>query len=163
MLYWNDQYKKKIILPQNWVKTSKDLKNAGRSIVTLNGSFDLLHAGHMQILFEASQQGDVLIVALNSDHSIKTYKSFNRPIISLDNRLKLIAALEFVDFITWFDETDPICFLEAIKPHIHVNGAEYGENCIESNTVKKYGGKVYLVNRLPELSTSEIIEKIKKL
>lgn len=163
MLYWNDRYKKKIILPQNWKKASNELKSAGKSITTLNGSFDLLHAGHMQILFEASQQGDVLIVALNSDHSIKTYKSADRPIISLENRLKLIAALEFVDYITWFDEINPICFLEAIRPHVHVNGAEYGIDCIESKTVKNYGGSIYLVNRLPELSTSEIIEKIKSL
>lgn len=163
MLEWSDHYKKKLINPCNWKKASKQLKDSGKSIVTINGSFDLLHSGHLQILFEASLQGDALVVALNSDDSIRKYKCENRPIITLEERLKLIAALEFVDFVTWFDEVDPILFLNAVKPHIHVNGIEYGEDCIEAETVKNHGGNIYLVKRLAGLSTSEIIEKIKKL
>ena len=99
-------------------------------------------------------------MALNSDSSIKKYKSPNRPIIPLEERLKMMAALQFVDYVTWFDETDPIALLEKIKPDVHVNGAEYGAKCIEADTVKKHGGRVEIVQLVPGLSTSEIIKKI---
>jgi rfaE bifunctional protein nucleotidyltransferase chain/domain len=132
----------------------------GRSIATLNGSFDLLHAGHLHMIYEASLQADILIVGLNTDRSIQQYKSIKRPIIPLKYRLKMMAALAFVDVVTWFDETNPIALLEEIKPDVHVNGAEYGENCIEANTVRKYGGRVHIVQLIPSLSTTNIIKKI---
>ena len=106
-------------------------------------------------------QADRLIVALNSDLSIQKYKGTDRPIIPLNYRLEMMAALEFVDYVTWFDETDPRLILEKIKPDIHVNGAEYGIDCIEAETVKTHGGKIHLVDRIPSLATSAIIEKIK--
>lgn len=128
-------------------------------LVTLNGSFDLLHAGHLQIIFEASQLGDLLIVALNTDASIQKYKSPKRPIVPLEYRLQMMAALEFVDYVTWFEETDPRQLLSKIKPNIHVNGAEYGD-CIEGETVRSHGGKVHLVELISGLSTSQLIRKI---
>ena len=121
----------------------------------------MLHAGHLQIIYEASLQGDVLIVALNSDASIKKYKSIKRPIIPLKYRLMMLAALEFVDYVTYFEETDPCRILGVIKPDVHVNGKEYGETCIEADTVKKNGGRLHLVELVPSLSTTKIIEKIK--
>lgn len=139
------------------------LKGQGVSIATLNGSFDLLHAGHLEMLFQASQQADCLIVALNSDTSIKAYKNPKRPLITLKDRLALVASLEFVDYVTWFEETDPIKLLSIIKPHVHVNGAEYGENCIEAETVRKFGGRMHIVELVPGLSTSNIIEKVRAL
>ncbi len=160
---FNEAINRKVI-PQEALKTLvTKLKSQGLKIATLNGSFDLLHAGHLYILFEAKQQADVLIVALNSDASIQKYKSLNRPIITLDNRLKMMSSLEWVDYVTYFDETDPRAILELIKPDVHVNGAEYGEDCIERQVVEKNGGMIYLVDRLPALSTTEVIEKIKKL
>ena len=87
----------------------------------------------------------MLIVALNSDRSIQQYKGADRPIIPLEMRLQMMAALEFVDYVTWFEETDPIKLLSIIKPDIHVNGSEYGENCIEAETVKSNGGKIHIV------------------
>jgi rfaE bifunctional protein nucleotidyltransferase chain/domain len=132
-----------------------------RSIVTLNGSFDLLHAGHLEIIFEAKKLGDILIVALNSDESIKKNKGEKRPIIPLKFRKVLMAAIEFVDYVTSFDEEDPREILKVIRPDIHVNGEEYGLNCIESDIVKKFGGKIHLVKKYFSLSTSKIIEKIK--
>jgi rfaE bifunctional protein nucleotidyltransferase chain/domain len=128
----------------------------------LNGSFDLLHAGHLFIIYQASLQADRLIVALNSDLSIQRYKSSDRPIIPLQYRLEMIAALEFVDYVTWFDETDPCKLIEKIKPDVHVNGKEYGENCIEAPVVKACGARLHLVDRIPSLATSFIIEKIKQ-
>ena len=106
---------------------------------------------------------DVLIIALNSDASIKQYKSADRPIISLRNRMQMVAAIGFVDYVTWFDETDPRLLLETIKPDIHVNGQEYGENCVEAETVKMNGGKIVIVPLVPGLATSKIIEKIHNL
>ncbi len=147
--------------PKDLKRKARDLKSNSKTIVTLNGSFDLLHAGHLTIIFEASLLADILIVALNSDSSIKKYKSKNRPIIPLKYRLQMLSALEFVNYVTYFDETDPINILSAIKPNIHVNGSEYGKDCIEADIVKKYGGKIHLVKLKEGLSTTKIIEKIK--
>lgn len=163
MKQWNKEYKTKIIEPENLEIIVSRLKLGGNTIATLNGSFDLLHAGHLHIIYEASQAADVLIVALNSDASIKKYKSLERPIISLEYRLQMMAALEFVDFVTWFDETDPIDLLSRIKPNVHVNGAEYGEHCIEAQTVKLNGGKLHIVNLVPGLSTTAVLDKIYSL
>lgn len=157
---WSDSYKNKIIDPLHIAAKANALKQSGKKIATLNGSFDLLHAGHLQIIYEASQVADILIVALNTDASIKKYKSPKRPIIPLEYRLQMMAALEFVDFVTWFEETDPIRILGEIKPDVHVNGAEYGENCIEAEVVKSNGGSIHIVQLIPGLSTSTILRKI---
>ncbi len=135
-------------------------KKENKKVATLNGSFDLLHAGHLYIIYEASKQADLLIVALNSDDSIQKYKNSLRPIVPLKYRLKMIAALECVNYVTFFDGTDPRELLEKIKPHVHVNGIEYEENCIEGECVKKNGGVLHFVRRIPELSTSALIKKI---
>ena len=114
------------------------------------------------MIFEASKQADVLIVALNTDDSIKQYKSPDRPIVPLENRLAMMAALEFVTYVTAFDETDPKAILEIIQPDVHVNGAEYGEDCLEANIVKQAGGRVHIVDLIPGLSTTNLLEKIKQ-
>lgn len=160
MKAWSEAYKQKLILPEKLVNTVEEIRDQGSTIATLNGSFDLMHAGHLQIIYEASLQADILIVALNSDNSIKAYKSPDRPIIPLEYRLQLMAALEFVDYVTWFDETDPIRLLGDIKPDVHVNGAEYGENCIEADVIKSNGGRIHIVKLVPGLSTTQILKKI---
>lgn len=151
---------KKWIDPDDLQEKIKELKAQGLTIATLNGSFDLLHAGHLEIIHQASLQADILIVGLNTDASIKQYKSPLRPIIPLKYRKQMMAALEFVDFVTWFEETDPREMLKKIRPDVHVNGAEYGENCIEAEIVKSGGGRVHIVSLVEGLSTSEIIKKI---
>lgn len=153
----------KYIEPSQIEEKVADLKSQGLSIATLNGSFDLMHAGHLEMIHQASLQGDVLIVALNTDRSIQAYKSPLRPIIPLEYRLQMMAALERVDYVTWFDETDPRELLKKIQPHVHVNGAEYGENCIEAETVLSCGGRIHIVQLVPGLSTSAIIKKIQSL
>lgn len=162
-LLWREECRTKWIPPEQLGTKVAELRAGGATIATLNGSFDLLHAGHLQIIFEASQQADVLIVALNTDASIKAYKSTSRPIIPLEYRLQMLSALEFVDYITWFDETTPLKILETIKPDVHVNGAEYSETCIEAEVVKKHGGRLHLVPLVDGLSTSAIVKKIKTL
>lgn len=163
MKKWSTACKAKIIEPEHIERVVSDLRTHQQTIATLNGSFDLLHAGHLQILYEASQLADVLIVALNSDSSIQQYKSPDRPIIPLESRLQMMAALECVDFVTWFHETTPIALLARIQPDVHVNGAEYGLECIEASTVKAHGGRIHIVELVPGLSTSAIIQKIRTL
>lgn len=150
----------KRILPEELAERVALWRQDGKTIATINGSFDLLHAGHLHMLYEASKQADLLLVALNSDASIKQYKSSKRPIIALEERLQLISALSFVDYVTHFEEVDPRQILSVIKPDVHVNGAEYGINCIEAEIVYAGGGKVHIVDLVPGLSTSQIIKKI---
>lgn len=156
-------YKEKIIEPKFLAKKVNQIRQQGKTLATLNGSFDLLHAGHLTIIQEASKVADTLLVALNSDASITKYKSPNRPIIPLEYRLQMMAALCFVDYVTWFEETDPRKLLELIKPDVHVNGAEYGKNCIEAEVVRSHGGRIHIVELVPGLSTSQIIKKIRSL
>jgi rfaE bifunctional protein nucleotidyltransferase chain/domain len=155
---WKEQ---KYISPETLMEKVLQLRQEGKTIATLNGSFDLLHAGHLKMIYEASEQADVLLMALNSDSSIQKYKSPLRPIVPLENRLEMVAALQFVDYVTYFDETDPIAFLEIVKPDVHVNGAEYGDECIEAKVVKNHGGRIHIVQLVPGLSTSNLIKKIK--
>ncbi len=153
---------KKLIEPQNLEQQCVTLRAQHLTIATLNGSFDLLHAGHLYIIHQASLQADRLIVALNSDSSIQRYKNPNRPIVPLQYRLEMIAALEFVDYVTWFDEIDPCRLIERVRPDVHVNGQEYGAECIEAETVRACGALLHLVDRIPSLATTSIIEKIKQ-
>ncbi len=137
------------------------LRTQGKRIVTINGSFDLLHAGHLFILEEAKRQGDVLIVGLNSDASVKRYKSADRPLIPEAERAQMLLALRCVDYVHIFDEDVPMPFLEEVRPDVHVNGSEYGNECIEAPAVRQHGGTIHIVEKIPGLSTSQIIAKIK--
>jgi rfaE bifunctional protein nucleotidyltransferase chain/domain len=150
----------KLIPPSLLKQKLEEIRSQGATIATLNGSFDLLHAGHLEMIYQASLQADVLIVALNTDSSIQQYKSPLRPIIPLEFRIQMMAALGMVDYVTWFEETDPRRLLGEICPNVHVNGAEYGENCIEAETVRSSGGRIHIVSLVPGLSTSKIIKKI---
>ena len=153
----------KIKTREGITKLAKELKLQGKKIVTINGCFDLLHAGHVHMLEEAKQQGDILIVGLNSDKSVKSYKGLSRPIIPEQDRAKMLAALSCVDYVTLFDETDCLAFVDSVRPIVHVNGPEYGENCIEAPLVKKHGGRIHIAKKVEGLSTSGIIKKIKEM
>lgn len=157
---YREFYKKKRIDPDALESFSQEIKKSGKTLVTLNGSFDLLHAGHLEMIYQASLQGDLLIVALNSDSSIKQYKSPDRPFIPLEERMQMMAALDMVDYVTWFEELDPRALLAKLKPDVHVNGSEYGENCIEAETVKAHGGRLHIVTLVPGLSTTQIVKRI---
>lgn len=136
------------------------LRAKGKRIVTINGTFDVLHNGHLHILNEACLRGDVLIVALNSDASVRSYKGPHRPFVPELHRAEMLLALRIVDYVHIFDEPNPIAFLEEVNPDVHVNGAEYGESCIESQTVRRGGGRIHIVDRIPELSTSRLIDAL---
>jgi D-glycero-beta-D-manno-heptose 1-phosphate adenylyltransferase len=160
--FWQEAHLAKCIRPEQLEKVVESLRKQGKTIATINGSFDLLHAGHLHILYEAHKQADTLIVGLNSDESIRRYKSPDRPIVPLRYRLELIAALCFVSYVTWFDETDPRRWLARIRPDVHVNGAEYGRNCIEADTVLDGGGRLHLVERIGGLSTSDVLRRARE-
>ncbi len=144
-------------------KIAEALHKQGKKIVTTNGSFDMIHYGHVYCLEKAKEQGDVLIVGLNSDKSIKQYKSPERPIVPEKYRALMLASLECVDYVTVSDETVPMPFIEGIKPHIHANSGEYSADCIERPTVEKYGGKMYVIDKIDGLSTSALYKKIIEL
>jgi D-glycero-D-manno-heptose 1,7-bisphosphate phosphatase len=134
------------------------LKSRGKRIVTCNGTFDILHPGHAKILSEGRQQGDALLVGINSDTSVRANKGPQRPINNERARAMMLTQRADVDYVFVFDEETPIPFLEQIRPDVHVNGSEYGENCIEAATVKKFGGRLHIVNLLAGYSSTRIIK-----
>lgn len=150
----------KIKTQKEIIKIIEDLKKRNKKVVAISGSFDILHSGHIKALREAKEQGDVLIVLLNSDNSVRTYKGPFRPINSQKERAEVLAALECVDYIVIFNQLTPVEILKKIKPDIFCNNSDWGKDCIERKTVEENGGKIYLLKRFSFLSTSKIIKKI---
>jgi rfaE bifunctional protein nucleotidyltransferase chain/domain len=150
----------KIVSREALAKIIQDLKRRGSIIVTTNGSFDLLHIGHVTMLQEAKSLGDVLIVGMNSDASVRRYKGKYRPICSQNHRAEMLAALECTNYITIFDESTPIEFLKIVRPNIHVNSPEHGYECIEREIVEQHGGRIHLARLIEEMSTTQLIQRI---
>ncbi|MGE5306195.1 MAG: D-glycero-beta-D-manno-heptose 1-phosphate adenylyltransferase [Alphaproteobacteria bacterium] len=134
----------------------------GQSVVFTNGCFDLLHRGHVHLLREAKACGDILIVAINSDRSVKTIKGPRRPVLPENERVELIAAMEMVDYVVLFDEPDPHRLIAELIPDVLVKGGDWSaEKIIGADVVERNGGRVAVVPYLKGFSTSEIIERIK--
>ncbi len=130
-------------------------------MVFTNGCFDILHYGHVKYLQDARAKGDFLVVAVNSDSSIKNIKAKNRPVIPQGDRLKTLAALSCVDFVILFGQSNPLRLIMALKPDILIKGADWSkQNIIGADFVSSYGGKVLTVDLVKGRSTSLIIEKI---
>lgn len=141
-----------------------DLHRSGRRIVFTNGCFDILHAGHVRYLSEARSYGDILVVGLNSDKSVKLIKGENRPIIPELQRAEVLAGLWCVDYVTLFHESDPLKLIEKLKPDILVKGADWAEDqIVGADMVNANGGKVIRIRMVSGVSTSEIIQKILKI
>ncbi len=140
-------------------------KNKGKTFVFTNGCFDILHPGHIKLLKEAKAQGDYLIVALNSDESVRQLKGKNRPILPLDDRMEVISSLVYVDFVTSFSELTPEKIIDELKPDVHVKGGDYDpddyQNFPEAKIVKSYGGRIHIVPLVQGKSTTNIIKKAK--
>lgn len=152
----------KLIEKENLDNIIKKLKSENKKIVFTNGCFDILHAGHVRYLKESKKFGDILIVGLNSDVSVKKIKGESRPINPEMDRAEVLAGLEAVSYIVLFDETSPIKLLEEIKPDIYTKGADYTvETLPEAKTVLSYGGKIEFIKFLEGRSTTKIIDKIK--
>jgi rfaE bifunctional protein nucleotidyltransferase chain/domain len=135
----------------------------GKVVVTTNGCFDLLHVGHIRYLEEARRLGDLLIVGVNSDASVRRIKGPDRPVVRDVERAEILAALACVDYVTVFDEPTPCELLAALRPDVHVKGGDYApEDVIERDVVEKHGGRVVVGIRVPAQSTTDIIEAIRR-
>ena len=142
---------------------SAQARKAGRVVVFTNGCFDLVHRGHIHLLRQAKALGDILIVGLNSDVSVKTIKGPDRPIMPEADRIELIAALEMVDYVVVYSEPDPYHIIAAIKPNVLVKGGDWSaDEIVGADVVEQNGGRVAVVPYLPGFSTTQIIERIRK-
>ena len=152
------------LLSKNEIKNvSEKLKNEGKTIVFTNGCFDILHIGHTRYLKESAKFGDVLIIGLNSDLSVKKLKGETRPINCELDIAELLCELNFVDYVVIFDENTPENLLEEIKPNIYTKGADYTlETLSEASVVMKNGGKVEFINLIEGKSTTNVIKKIEE-
>jgi len=152
----------KILDPRRVIEAVSAARRAGLKIVFTNGCFDLLHAGHVRLLEECKGLGDLLIVGLNTDESVRRLKGPGRPIVPESSRANLLAALVFTDYIVPFDEDTPVDLIKAIKPDVLVKGGDYAKDRIVGwDVVEGYGGRVATVPVVEGFSTSAIVEKIK--
>ena len=139
----------------------QQLKTDGKVIVTTNGCFDVLHLGHLRYLQAARQQGDLLVVAINSDSSVRELKGENRPLVPEEERAEMLAGLECVDYVLIFPELTPVELLSDLKPNIHVKGGDYTlEQLVEKDVVENNGGKVVVGLNVPGKSTTNLIDVI---
>lgn len=137
------------------------LRSTGKTVVFTNGCFDILHTGHTRYLARARALGDVLVVAVNSDASVKSLKGDKRPVNQQTDRAETLAALEAVDFVTIFDEPDPYLVIKEIQPDVLVKGGDWPiEKIIGRDIVEARGGRVVNVPYLEGASTTGIIERI---
>ncbi|MBI5123869.1 MAG: D-glycero-beta-D-manno-heptose 1-phosphate adenylyltransferase [Candidatus Omnitrophica bacterium] len=155
-------------IPKSKIKTSASLSKIlvrlrakGKRIVFTNGCFDIIHVGHTDYLSKAKASGDILVVGLNSDSSVKKIKGPGRPINNQADRAKVLASLYFVDYITIFKEATPEALIKELRPDILAKGSDWKiEDIVGSSFVKSYGGKVKRIPFIRGYSTSSLIEKI---
>ncbi len=142
-----------------------ELKRQGRRIAFANGHFDVLHVGHLRYLRAAREQGDVLVVAINSDPSVARLKGPGRPVVPAHERAELLAALEPVDFVVVFEGDSPAELLERLRPDVHCKGPDYQtpEQVPEYEVVRSYGGTTALVGDPKDHSTTDLIGAIKRI
>jgi rfaE bifunctional protein nucleotidyltransferase chain/domain len=152
--------KKTQLLPE-LAKIIKKHKQDGDRIVLANGCFDLIHAGHVRYLKDSKSRGDILVVALNSDSSVRHLKGKGRPVLLEKERAEIIASFSFVDYVTFFDEAKVDGVLKALKPHVHAKGSDYTVDTVpEKETVNNYGGEIAITGGPKIKSTSDVIEEI---
>lgn len=143
------------------MKAVRALKEEGKKIVFTNGCFDLLHVGHVRYLREAGKLGDVLVLGLNSDGSVRGLKGAGRPFVPSAERAELLASLEAVDLICVFDEPTPLDLIKAVQPDVLAKGGDWKpEDIVGGKEVRGWGGKVVAVPFIPGKSTSDLIAEI---
>lgn len=154
----------KLLLWPELLAVRDAVRDTGQVVVWTNGTFDLLHPGHVSSLQQSRALGDVLVVGLNSDRSVKAYKGPTRPILSELERAAMLAALECVDYVIIFDEDTPTESLAKLQPDIHCKGAEYapphGRPVPERGVVEGYGGRIEYLPLVPGVSTTELLKRI---
>jgi rfaE bifunctional protein nucleotidyltransferase chain/domain len=136
------------------------LQASGKKVVFTNGCFDILHSGHVDLLARARALGDALVVAINTDASVRRMKGPNRPIIPQDERAELLAGLDVVDFVCTFDEDTPLEAILSIRPDVLVKGADWTANIVGQTEVESWGGKVVALPLIEGHSTTGIVERV---
>jgi D-beta-D-heptose 7-phosphate kinase/D-beta-D-heptose 1-phosphate adenosyltransferase len=155
--------KQKIKERKTLLRIIKDLKAKGKRIVFTNGCFDLLHIGHIRYLEEAKALGDVLVVGVNSDSSVRKLKGPKRPILHEEERTEILSGLGCVDYITLFDEIDPLKLITSLQPNVLVKGGDWTkEQTVGREVVERSGGEVVILPFVQGASTSNLIETILK-
>jgi len=154
----------KIITREQVSQIVSQLKREGRKVAFTNGCFDLLHIGHLELLEHARKLGDILIVGLNSDDSVRRLKGPQRPINTQLDRARILAALEVVDYVVIFDEDTPLELIQTVMPDFLIKGGDYNPDAIVgSEFVESYGGKVIVFPLVRGKSTSDLINTIFQL
>ena len=152
----------KILTREDLVTRASTWRMAGKRIVLTNGCFDLLHAGHLSLLSQAAKLGDILVLAINSDASVRRLKGPERPLVPQEDRAAVLAALGFVDAVTIFDEDTPLEVLQSVRPHVLVKGGDYQlDQVVGREFIEATGGRVALVPLTPEKSTTALVERIR--
>jgi len=153
----------RIVIPTERLReVAEGWRAANQSIVFTNGVFDLLHSGHLQLLEDSAAQGDVLIVAINSDASVRRLKGPERPIYPENERAEILLSLKWVDAVSIFEEDTPLETIVRVRPHVLVKGAEYGSGAIVGeNEVVGWGGRVWRYPMRAGYSTTRIVERIR--
>ena len=154
-------FKDNLLTAEEMRKEIVKLQKAGKRVVFTNGVFDILHIGHLTYLEEAGNLGDILVVGVNSDASVKVNKGDKRPINSEKNRAYVLLGTKFVDYAVIFDEKTPEKLLDILKPDVHVKGGDYKkEDLPETKIVEGNGGEVKILSFVDNVSTTQIINKI---
>jgi rfaE bifunctional protein nucleotidyltransferase chain/domain len=152
---------KKILTWEELKKVLDLRRKEGKTIVFTNGCFDILHVGHVQYLQEARRMGDLLVLALNSDASVRAIKGEKRPLVPQAERAEVVASLASVDYVTLFDETTPLRIIEYLRPNCIVKGGDWKESSVAGgDLVRAWGGRVVIVPLTEGASTTNIVEKI---
>ena len=152
----------KILTRDDLVARAATWRMAGKRVVFTNGCFDLLHAGHLSLLSQAAKLGDILVLAINSDASVRRLKGPERPLVPQEDRAAVLAALGFVDAVTIFDEDTPLEVLQSLRPHVLVKGGDYRlDQVVGRELLEASGGRVVLVPLTPEKSTTALVERIR--
>lgn len=152
---------RKVLTSPQLSRKLKSLHKKGKKIVFTNGCFDILHAGHIRLLARSKKLGDLLVVGINTDRSVKKLKGPTRPVFNEKERALMLAALEPVDFVTFFGEPTPQKLIDRLQPDVIVKGGDYSpKTVVGAQTIKKNGGKVVIFPLVKGKGTSQIIKKI---
>jgi D-beta-D-heptose 7-phosphate kinase/D-beta-D-heptose 1-phosphate adenosyltransferase len=153
--------KNKIFSINRLAKLTASLRKFGKKIVFTNGCFDILHAGHISYLKKAKKLGDILILGVNSDSSVKSIKGPNRPVNTLKDRMEILSSFDFIDYLCAFSQATPLNLIKKIKPDVLVKGADWHKkDIVGADFVKSYGGKVSTITFKKGYSTTSLINKI---
>jgi rfaE bifunctional protein nucleotidyltransferase chain/domain len=160
----NEPFSSKVLSIQDLVEVVEKYRQQKKRLVFTNGCFDILHRGHTDYLAQAKKLGDILIVGVNSDESVRSIKGEKRPINSLEDRLAVLSALAAIDYLVVFNEELPIELIKLIRPNVHVKGGDYrAEDLPETATVKECGGEVQIISTVVGKSTTELIHRLLKV